>query len=459
MGQAPVARFLKSTSGLSVQFTDSSLYVPTSWNWAFGDGNTATNANPAIVYAAAGTYHVVLTVANSFGSSTLVYTIVVSTYPTLNQSIAEMVACAVPVGIEVSGDCFDQNKAKWQLYLQPLIELPLVVNPNDVFNEALWPPLLNILISKLIIYEAILQASASSALAFVDTATTPTPITVAVADYVAEAQEDITVFPNLIVNFITINNTNYPYQGSNFANLTAMVNWLNSLNLGIFISSDVNTIGTPFEILSYGNSNIINDLNLTSPLNGTYSINFTSINQQIVNITPPALDGGPGNATQGSIRYIETGPSKVEWYDKSIFWKNIMAEGGVMAQLTQEICGFAERLRVKLPMCKLVVETPLFIVSRPVSCSIYHKLGGLWDICHIACDPQYYLPNYTLAEPVEVLFTNTLSFTVNHDLGRYPFVNVVDSDGNQPLFGITHTNPNSFSVLFLTPLSGTITYF
>lgn len=461
MSQAPVARFLKSTSGLSVQFTDSSLYVPTSWSWAFGDGQVSTSKNPLHTYSTSGTYNVVLTAINGLGSDTVVHTIVVSEYPTLSQSISEMVECAVPSGIKVSGDCFDQNKAKWQLYLQPLVDLPLVVNPNDVFNEAKWPPLVNILISKLIIYEAILQAAAGSALAFNDTqAVEANTNATQVCDYLGTANTTINAFPSVVVHSVTVNNIVYPYTGANFANLTALVTWLNTLGVGQFLSSNPSDASTNFSIFSYANPNIPSSLSISSGLNGNYTIGFDQSNCQIVNLTAPAvLDGGAGNASQGPIRYIETGPSKVEWYDKSIFWKNVFSKDGVMSQLTSEICGFGQRLMVKLPMCKLVVSTPLFIVGRLSQCNLYQSLGGLWNINSYYAILREYLPTTVLEKPISVTFTTTLSVTINHGLGRYPFINVVDGNGNQILFSVVHTNPNQFTVNFLSTQSGTITYF
>jgi uncharacterized protein (TIGR02145 family) len=71
-GKAPVAGFIASPrsiiAGQSVQFTDQSVNIPTSWSWDFGDGGTSTLQNPPHIYTTAGTYSVVLTVANNFGS-------------------------------------------------------------------------------------------------------------------------------------------------------------------------------------------------------------------------------------------------------------------------------------------------------------------------------------------------------------------------------------------------------
>jgi len=53
-----------------VQFTDLSTNFATSWSWDFGDGTTAsTLQNPIHAFAAAGTYVVVLTATNEFGTN------------------------------------------------------------------------------------------------------------------------------------------------------------------------------------------------------------------------------------------------------------------------------------------------------------------------------------------------------------------------------------------------------
>ncbi len=63
--------FNSSCNG-QVQFTDQSLYNPTSWQWDFGDGNTSTLQNPTHTYASSGIYTVQLIVSNQWGSDTIV---------------------------------------------------------------------------------------------------------------------------------------------------------------------------------------------------------------------------------------------------------------------------------------------------------------------------------------------------------------------------------------------------
>ena len=70
------------TSGaapLAVTFTDASNgtgYVPASWAWDFGDGNTSALQNPLHNYAAVGSYSVTLTVPTwspAYASQTITY--------------------------------------------------------------------------------------------------------------------------------------------------------------------------------------------------------------------------------------------------------------------------------------------------------------------------------------------------------------------------------------------------
>ena len=66
----PVANFSYFvSSGFGVQFTDLSLYNPTSWSWTFGDGGSDVVQNPYHGYTAAGSFNVCLTASNTYGSS------------------------------------------------------------------------------------------------------------------------------------------------------------------------------------------------------------------------------------------------------------------------------------------------------------------------------------------------------------------------------------------------------
>ncbi len=74
IGVAPTAAFgLTNSNGcapLTVNFSDQSLGIASSWNWSFPGGTPATStaANPVVVYNTAGTYDVTLTATNGLGN-------------------------------------------------------------------------------------------------------------------------------------------------------------------------------------------------------------------------------------------------------------------------------------------------------------------------------------------------------------------------------------------------------
>ena len=86
VGSLPVAAFTASPTTInaeqSVQFTDQSTNVPTSWSWTFGDGGTSTTRNPSHIYVYEGTYTVSLIAINSFGSDSETKTNYITVVPT-----------------------------------------------------------------------------------------------------------------------------------------------------------------------------------------------------------------------------------------------------------------------------------------------------------------------------------------------------------------------------------------
>ena len=79
---APIAKFkavpASGAAPLSVQFTDESLGMITSWLWDFGDGTTSTDRNPNHTYAVMGNYLAHLTVGGPGGTATAELTIQVT---------------------------------------------------------------------------------------------------------------------------------------------------------------------------------------------------------------------------------------------------------------------------------------------------------------------------------------------------------------------------------------------
>lgn len=76
-GAAPVAGFETGESSGCVPFTiafaDTSSGNPSAWNWTFQGGNPPSSnlQNPSVSYSAPGSYGVILTVVNQFGSNTI----------------------------------------------------------------------------------------------------------------------------------------------------------------------------------------------------------------------------------------------------------------------------------------------------------------------------------------------------------------------------------------------------
>lgn len=153
----PVANFNFIASGLSVSFEDLSTNVPTTWGWDFGDGDTSISKNPVHTYDAANQYKVILTASNTDGSSTFSYTILVSEDPRMNVTVEKLIEYESPTGLVLDPIELSQNVRKWQIYLQPLVYTPYEVLEADMFNQAKWPTLINILISKLVVYDMIME--------------------------------------------------------------------------------------------------------------------------------------------------------------------------------------------------------------------------------------------------------------------------------------------------------------
>lgn len=103
---APTANFIvDKTAGvvpLTVQFTDSSSGVVTSWQWDFGDGQSSTEANPKHIYETPDSFTVLLTVTGPGGSDTLIkedYIIVAEPTPVANFT-ADISSGEVPLTVQ-----------------------------------------------------------------------------------------------------------------------------------------------------------------------------------------------------------------------------------------------------------------------------------------------------------------------------------------------------------------------
>lgn len=162
----PIVHFEYSVSGLQVSFTDTSTNVPTSWLWDFGDSNTSTDRNPTHIYAGEGTYTVTLVSTNGDGAGTIFTTVIdvlqsEQTFSPINTPIMQIVDFNIPTALTGEATVAEKNYliTKWQLYLQPLVEVPTTVDISDTHNESAWPMLVNSLIGQLCAMDIILQGA------------------------------------------------------------------------------------------------------------------------------------------------------------------------------------------------------------------------------------------------------------------------------------------------------------
>lgn len=365
----PIASFGFTPDGLSVLFIDRSAGVPTSWSWDFGFQlggveQTSTLQNPpAVVFPAAGTYLISLTASNSDGPDTFSFYMTVQVTPGLNLSIQQMVEYELPSGISYDSIGFTQGIRKWQLYLQEAAN----ILDEDVFNEAKWPPLYNVLISKLIVYDLIIKASTSSMASFIAAAETLNTLktqiisgTIQVADYSLPL---IQAYP-LTVNLIIIDGVSK--TSGALADLPALLSWLNGLLYGNF------SVDGGGNLISLGNSHILTTFNYTHNGTGT-NTSFTQSNARVVPINQSISTSGSAGTGRGPLKSLETGPSKAAWYDSSAFWATIFKSvgngingqaGGIFGSIISDICNYSRKLGVKMPMCESYKIVRPFIIAR-----------------------------------------------------------------------------------------------
>lgn len=370
----PVSSYSFTQAGLSVTFKDTSTNGPiNTWLWDFGFmiggvPQTSSLQNPAeLTFPQGGLFNVSLTVTGNSGSNQYTSILYISLTPSLNYPIIELVLAELPSGISINTNNFNQILRKWQLFYQPAFSIA----DADVFDETKYPPLANVLIAKLIIYDFIMKGAQNLITSMgVVTAnggitSLPTTNTLLAGDFslsfdfsqLTADSINLTVL-SILVNSQTINGP------SGFLNTSdVFLAWINSLGIGIFtyangiISSISNT--NALELMNYQLS--------TDP--SPSQVSFAVTNQKVItqNSQSGAGSGGSGSG-RGPVKTIKTGPSEAEWYDGSIFWSNLFKTDGIVDNLKQDICIFSRRVHVVLPFCKKYKTTALPIVSNRKCC-------------------------------------------------------------------------------------------
>lgn len=157
----PIASFGYTLEGNEVQFENLSQNIgqDTVYLWDFGDGVTSNEENPIHVYLDNLIYVITFKVTNPTASNTIQVSINLSNSPSpgIMNDIGSMVDLYSPTQV-ISTIVNHKRKefliAKWQQYLQPLVENP-EVTPANTFTPSSWPPLVNSLIAKLVIVDII----------------------------------------------------------------------------------------------------------------------------------------------------------------------------------------------------------------------------------------------------------------------------------------------------------------
>lgn len=161
---SPIVNFGYTGDQLLINFVNLTLNttVDSIYNWDFGDGNTSDLFEPIHTYETVGFYNVKLTVKNGLEEPESISDRLLNVYILPPNDIAynidKMVELYTPSGLEPNVIKTDRKSffiVKWQLYLQPLIETPFTVASENVFNATFYPPLVNILISKLVVLDII----------------------------------------------------------------------------------------------------------------------------------------------------------------------------------------------------------------------------------------------------------------------------------------------------------------
>jgi len=119
IGVSPVADFSADAKTgnvpFAVSFTDRSWGNPTKWTWSFGDGTGSNEQNPVHTYWVGGTYTVILTASNDYGSDDATKTAYIVAIPGLkSRFIADPMTGKAPVTVKFTDTSLgDPTSWKW----------------------------------------------------------------------------------------------------------------------------------------------------------------------------------------------------------------------------------------------------------------------------------------------------------------------------------------------------------
>lgn len=154
------AYFTFVSSGLSIGFVNLSSGNPDVFNWDFGDGHTSNVKDPVCVYAKPGIYEVKLEITSTGDAtlqSSITLSVTVSAFGTQSPyGIFISIHYRIPASLLPEDAAIDSMIKKWQLTLADLVDPHM--SPDEMYNENLWPPIVNELILNLVMYDMVTDA-------------------------------------------------------------------------------------------------------------------------------------------------------------------------------------------------------------------------------------------------------------------------------------------------------------
>jgi PKD repeat protein len=133
VSNTPSANFNATVAGSVASFNNTSANAQ-SYAWNFGDGTSATEANPTHIYLTDGTYTVELTATNSCGSSTFTQIVTVVTPPTAAFTTSGTIGCA-PFTVEFTNtSSANANTFNWD-FPNGNPSSSTEQNPKTVWNQ------------------------------------------------------------------------------------------------------------------------------------------------------------------------------------------------------------------------------------------------------------------------------------------------------------------------------------
>jgi len=155
------AYFTYVTAGLSIGFVNLSSGNPDVFSWEFGSSTSSSNTkSPVFLYPLAGVYEVTLTVSKASEpeiTDTIILLVNVTATGTPSPyPIFLSLKNRTPQVLLPTDQVLDNSIKKWQLTLADLVTP--AIPESTIYDESVWPNLVNELILNLVMYDLVTDA-------------------------------------------------------------------------------------------------------------------------------------------------------------------------------------------------------------------------------------------------------------------------------------------------------------